>query len=378
MKIQFASRGPRRIGSGIPIQYGAARRPTPRLRWLLVILIASSPLIYLAWIMLRGGLTVDASGVLAYETTRAGAMVSGVVSEVLVEENDTVRAGDPLVRLENPEIRGRIRHLRAELERIRADKSRARERARRSLGLAGEEIAALQALLADQTDWLEQVGALSRSAAVTGRERYEIAARLQETRRRLMQAREREREAARSLEQGEAGLRERERQLRLALDMARTNQRFLDVHASADGDVVEIDVRPGDAVGPGTTLMTLTRPSRPRLTAYLRPADGRFVAPGASVGVRLPDGTRLSGMVSGRPRLTGRVPATMRPLIQNTDAALMVRVELDEPVPAAMAVHGLPVSVEFASGLDVALTRLDLQPVMDGTASAFAQGPEAR
>ncbi|MEX0386390.1 HlyD family secretion protein [Spiribacter onubensis] len=378
MRVQFTDRGTRRIGSGIPIQYGSARRPTPRLRWFLVILVVSSPLIYLAWMILRGGLMVDASGVLSYETTRAGAMVSGVVREVLVEENDSVAAGQPLIRMENPEIRGRIRHLRQELERMRADKARARDQAQRSLTMARDEIAALETLLDDQTEWLQQVRALSRGGAITGREQYEVAARLQETRRRLMEARERALEAERALQQGDASLRERERQLRLSLDIARTNQTFLDIRADVDGDIVEVEVRPGDTVGPGTTLLTMTRPSVPELTAYLNPADGTFVRAGGRVEVRLPDGTRLPGEVIGRPRLTGRVPPTMRQIIQDAEAALMVRIGLNEAVPEAMAVHGLPVSVEFARGLDVALRRLDLMPAMEGAVTAFAQGQETQ
>ena len=373
MRVQFRGQNPRRIGSGIPVHYGATRRPTPRLRWLLVVLVVSSPLIYLAWMILRGGLTVDASGVLSYETTRAGAMVSGVVREVMVEENDSVTADQPLILMENPEIQGRIRHLRQELERIRADKARARDQAQRARDMARDEIDALETLLADRTEWLAQVRALARAGAVTGREQYEVAARLQETRRQLMEAREREREAALSVQQGDAGLRERERQLRLSLDIARTNQTFLDIRADVDGDIVEVEVKPGDTVGPGTTLLTMTRPSAPELTAYLRPADGPFVNAGGGVQVRLPDGTRLGGQVVGRPRLTGRIPVAMRPLIQDSEAALMVRIALSDPVPEPMAVHGLPVSVEFANGLDVALKRLDLMPALDGAVTAFAQ-----
>ena len=105
-------------------------------------------------------------------------------------------------------------------------------------------------------------------------------------------------------------------------------------------------------------MLTMTRPSAPTLTAYLQPADGLFAQPGRSVRVELPDGTRLPGRVANRPRLTGRMPTALRPFLQTADSALMVDIHLDQRLPEAMSAHGLPVSVEFARGPEVVLSRL--------------------
>ncbi len=370
MKIRFQGQHLTPAPDGFPVRYGPARRSVPRIRWLLIALLVSSPLIYVAWLLLRGGLVVDASGRLAYETVRAGAVVSGVVAEVLAEENDTVAAGSRLIQLENPEIRGRLVHLQDELTRLEGEQREARARAEDELLAVNEEIETLQALVASEAQWVERMAELAALGLVTERERYQAAAETKRTRRQLLDAMNRRSELERIRSQGDINLRAREEDLRLALDIASNKLNFLAIKAPTNGDVVELFVEPGDTVGPGTTLLTMTRPSQPELTAYLRPADGGFVEQNGPVRVRLPDGTQLAGRVAERPRLTGRIPTPMQTLLQDSSAALMVKIALIDRVPDAMAVHGLPVTVEFARGPSVALSRLRFPSAIAGQTDA--------
>ncbi len=366
MKIRFQGQRLAPVSDGIPVRYGPARRSLPRIRWLLIALLVTSPLIYVLWLILRGGLVVDASGRLTYETVRAGAVVSGVVAEVLAEENGTVQAGEPLIQLENPEIRGRLQHLQDELSRLEGEQREAKANAEAALMAVNEEIETLQSLVESEERWVEQMRRLEALGLVTEREQYQAMAETKRTRRQLLDAINRRTDLTRIQTQGDSNLRAREEDLRLALDMANNNLKYLTIKAPANGDVVELLVEPGDTVGPGTTLLTMTRPSPPELIAYLRPADGNFARHNGRVRVRLPDGTQLAGRVTERPRLTGRIPTTMQTLLQDANAALMVKVALIDRVPEAMAVHGLPVTVEFARGPSVVASRLRFPSAIAG------------
>ncbi|MEX0375323.1 HlyD family secretion protein [Spiribacter pallidus] len=362
MNIDFRGEPAPQRSNGLPVRYAPARRAIPRLRWALVALIVTSPILYLGWVVLRGGWVVESTGRLTYETTRIGSVVGGVVSEVLVSENDTVTPGQTLFRLENPAINARVEHLLDELDRLSAEQLAARRRSEAELAVLDEQITALENLIDEQHEWLSQIELLSRSGAVTRAERRRANAELQRSRGDLIRAIGQRQALARSIAQGDPQLREREQALRLSLDMARADRSYLSVKAPDPGSVIELNVEPGDTVGPGSTLLTLARPSRPRLTAYLPPADGAFVQRNRPVTVHLPDGSQLTGRVSDRPTLTGRIPDPMQSIFRESDTALMVRIRLDRPVPASMAVHGLPVEVEFDRGITVMLARMDLIP----------------
>ena len=358
MKVRFDQKRDPAVSRGMRVSYGAARRQVPRLRWFIIALLVTSPILYFGWTILRGGLVVDAPGVLHYETVKFGAVVSGVVRDVHVEENDPVTSGMLLVELGNAELSARVEHLSEELERLAAEQEIYRGRAERRLRAAEREIDSLEQLLASQQQWLSEVQRLSQIGAATSRERLQVEAQRQETNARLLDANNRLQDAERTVDEGDAALRQREQQMRLERDLSRNTMRFLAVRADIDGDVVDLEVEPGDTVGPGTTLLTVARESEPRVTAYLRPRDGRFARKGAPVRVELPDGATLRGEITERPRLTGQVPAGIQRALGDGNANLMVRVQLDDTVPEAMAVHRLPLTVEFASGPGVLWGRL--------------------
>ena len=358
MKVRFEHRRDPTVSRGMRVSYDAARRQVPRLRWIIIALLVTSPIIYFGWTVLRGGLVVDAPGVLHYDTVKFGSVVSGVVRDVHVEENDAVTAGMLLVELENAELAARVDQLGDELDRLGQEQAAQRARAQRRVESAEREIASLEQLLSSQEQWLSEVQRLREMGAATSRERLQVEAQRQDTQSRLLDANNRLEDAERALEQGDEALRQREQQTRLERELARNTMRFLSVRADIDGDVVDLEIEPGDTVGPGTTLLTVARESEPRVTAYLRPADGRFARKDAPVDVQLPDGTRLRGEITERPRLTGQVPAGIQRALGEGNANLMVRVRLDEPVPQAMAVHRLPLTVRFASGPEVLWGRM--------------------
>ncbi|MFM9818000.1 UNVERIFIED_CONTAM: hypothetical protein K0B97_08710 [Spiribacter pallidus] len=106
-----------------------------------------------------------------------------------------------------------------------------------------------------------------------------------------------------------------------------------------------------------TIILGLTRDRLPP-----RPADPRPTLPAPTVSCIITcynEGACVERTVT---TLTGRIPDPMQSIFRESDTALMVRIRLDRPVPASMAVHGLPVEVEFDRGITVMLARMDLIP----------------
>jgi membrane fusion protein (multidrug efflux system) len=213
----------------------------------------------------------------AADTTTVAPRVRGLVSAVLVRDNQTVHAGDPLARIDPEEFDAKVSAARADLADADAQIASARAAL---MSLAAEERLAAAQVIAARTairsssaeadradadrrryDALTATGAVARRDADTYRTAaigaQQAAARAQ---------------AMLAVSQREAGVTVARRpalwaavkeaqakRLRVlaALDLARQDQRHTLVRAPVDGVVGNRQVRVGDYVQPGTRLLTL-------------------------------------------------------------------------------------------------------------------------
>ena len=79
---------------------------------------------------------VYATGVIeAIDCARFGATVAGRVTDVLVEEGDSVRKGDVVIRLDDSQAQARVRDARARLKMAEADIARDQALMNRGVGI---------------------------------------------------------------------------------------------------------------------------------------------------------------------------------------------------------------------------------------------------
>jgi membrane fusion protein (multidrug efflux system) len=224
------------------------------------------------------------------DVTPLGTKVAGLVRDVAVNDYQTVRKGDELVRLEDDDYRGQVAQAAAAVDAAKAAvennrRQRALQEARIERALAGidqaqAQIAAAQAgtevVQADvsrttaersRQEALVSTGSATRQrveAAVADAERF--TAQLASRQADLAQARtglrsnelavEAERRSKAVLESQElqlvADLHARE----AALAVAQVNLSYTRIVAPADGTVGERQVRPGQLVSPGTQVLS--------------------------------------------------------------------------------------------------------------------------
>ncbi len=203
--------------------------------------------------------------------------VRGLVAEILVQHNQAVKRGDPLVRIDAEEFDAKVAAAEAELANavatgaaVRADlvALAAEEKLADSAVVAAES--ALRAAAAEQerarTDAeryanLVTTGAVSRfdadrfrtqalsSAAETDRFRAQLAV----SRNQAAMTRAKRLALEANGAQAEAAL----ARARAALALARQDQTHTTVYAPIDGVVGDRQVEPGDFVQPGTRLLTI-------------------------------------------------------------------------------------------------------------------------
>lgn len=290
------------------------------------------------WLVLRSGRDGDDvySGTIEARDARVGSLVGGRVVEVLVEEGDSVEAGQLLVRLDDgllvPQVKeqeARVAQAKANLDRVTSGPRREQiERARIEWERAEKERKRQESLLAQ---------------ALTSDEAYDAAAAASQS---ALQTYEELRRGSRS---------EDERQARAAWEEAERRLAFLErqlaeceVHSPARGVVETIDLRPGDIVAPNQGVVSILEPSELWVRVFVPETRLGLVRVGQAADVfidtfpKRPFPARVIS-IGARGEYT---PRNVQTAEQREDQVFAVKLDI-EPVPELKP--GMAATVRFAA-----------------------------
>jgi membrane fusion protein (multidrug efflux system) len=255
----------------------------------------------------------------AADASEIAPRIRGLVAEVLVRDNQPVRTGDPLVRIDAEEYDSRTDSAAADLAEAQADVASA---SAALASLNAEESLAAANVRAAGTDIRATAAEAERADA--DRRRYEaLAANGFATRRDLESRRSAavgaEQAALRSrallaVSERQAGVTSARRSMleaalaraeahvqrsRAAVALAGQDRRDSLVRAPIDGIVGNRQVQRGDYVQPGSRLLTLVPIRNAYVTAYFKETQIRRMHRGQPVSIRVEalDGPALTGVV---------------------------------------------------------------------------------
>lgn len=336
MKIRFDSRKEARPteDGGLAVLYAPGKRIAYRLRWYLILLLAASPLIWFAGWMLRGVWLVEAPAVLRLESTELRAGETGRVMTLAVMPGERVSAGQALVSLENPELEARM----ARLEVGAGERASPLDPA-----LIEQERRLLNARLARSVAWANQVDALRRQGAATESERLAALAARDQLHRDTLAFEQQ----VRTLQLTRDDMLQQERAAEHA--WLQTRRERLSISAAHDGTILDVLIKPGETVGPGTLLMRLENGDAPRLWIYLDPRETPLARPGQAIRVRMPDGHWRDAHVLGTADSAAHLPGDLRNGLGTQARGVLVSAAFDTALPDHWRIDQLPLQVRFPS-----------------------------
>jgi multidrug resistance efflux pump len=274
------------------------------------------------------------SGMIEARDADIGSLMGGRVSEVLVQEGDSVKAGQAIVRFDryilDPQVKeqeSRVAQMKANLERV--------QRGPRSEEVARAKIAWQQA----ESERVREEGLLKQG--VTAQAAYDVAAAKANT------AKEQYDELSRGsrredIAQAKAQLAAEES----ALAMLHRQVEESEVRAPADGVIQTMDLRPGDMVAPNQAVAVLLESNELWVRVYVPETRLGNVKVGQPVDVSIDTFPKrfFKSKVQSISERAEYTPRNVQTPEQREDQVFAVRLHLD-PAPELKA--GMTATVRF-------------------------------
>jgi HlyD family secretion protein len=293
--------------------------------------------------------TVVATGTLEAVEVDVAPLVPGRVVRVLVNEGDSVQAGQTVAELTQPTVQAAVEQSKAQVQASRAALSEAQTGPRAAeIRRAQAELAAATAEVARTTKDLERARTLSRTGTIPQQQRdaAESAAR------QAVARREAARQSLLLLQQGSRPERIAQARAQVAgaeagLSGTVASANDLILVAPVAGVVLSRNAEPGEVLPAGQSAVTIGETQRPWVRVYVNEHD----LPGISVG------STAHGVLDGMPdrSFTGRVvsinsKAEFTPRVALTDeerADLMFGVKVEFDGSGGALKPGLPITVSI-------------------------------
>jgi multidrug resistance efflux pump len=207
--------------------------------------------------------TISGAGLVEPETENIsiGSHLPGVAVEVAVKVGQKVKAGDLLFRLDDRQLTAEMKVREANLTAAKASLERLEQMPRpEDIPASDARIREAQANLTEKEDKAKRARNLSGRGALSEEEVFQAQQMFQVAREQLERVKAENRLLkAGAWEPEKAVARATVQQMQSQLDQTRIELERLRVKASVDGEVLQVNVRPGEFVGapPGQTLILL-------------------------------------------------------------------------------------------------------------------------
>jgi multidrug resistance efflux pump len=333
MKISFLKGNQKGAGmnNGMKVPYGAGRRVFPQLRWILVMLLATSPIHFFVLRAVYDALHVETRGVLLSETVTIHPFSDGVIDTVLVRPWMKVDSGAILLQYRPVGRWGVVQNVPVGVD-LGAVRALYTEQASvdRSIALAQKELRLARDRLSGIL-WLQ-----AREAATEA----EVAG----ARLRVIQA-EAQMEQLNLRKDLIVGRLAEDRRT-VKLESAAFDTKVM--RATCSGLVLIARAETGRTIRADEDIFVIEKsPTRYFVSAMLDPKDIGLAMPGRKAKVVLSNGRKLRAIVSDMGPFIDSTIIDPLEAVRRGDRQLQVTIDLMDSLPADARLSGLPVRVRY-------------------------------
>ncbi len=326
---------------GLAVRYAAAKRRVPRLRWYLLVMLVSAPLLFFVVRFVSEYVwdTAPAFVVMEQATLKAG--VAGYV-DALVPQGTTVPEGTRLASVQ------RVSEARLEPEAqvasMRAAKLDLRAPVKR-VALAQAALALAQEQRGGRERQRKLVHELVDQGAATAGERAAADAQWTAARSDEIRAQSDLLAATETLQR----LRSEQARAEIITPTPPTARASVEGPlAPFDGVVIRTLVARHEWVSAESDIAVLQSLAEPLVRAYLQPSEARHARPGEHASLHFLDGVNISATVLRVEAEAALIPSDRIGPLAPRNRAVVVLLKPENPLPAPYRLNSLPLDVRFS------------------------------
>ncbi|MBP2635965.1 MAG: multidrug resistance efflux pump-like protein [Firmicutes bacterium] len=345
MKVSFSpnKKNDATIENNVRLPYSAGKRVFPKIRWVLILLLVSSPFILFAGKIVLDWAFVTSPGMLWMEKKTINSIEPGIVDKVYFHRGEEAAPAAPILKVKRRIPEGRLEQIALlEAERDAANGSyqtAAPVRGNADAAYLGQQSVAYYQNLRDNTKWLLQQGAATQAEMNAAENRLsEVKAGM----------------AAATAVNGTAGSTAvnpaRIAQIEQSIkSLKQMTEEYFTVNTGAGGKVSSVFVTEGQSFAAGEPLAVLVDTQKVYIVTYVDPGDFKNITLGTVANVKLPgSGRQIKAVVEQPPVSADNVPTGISEKMYSANMrGVQIYLKTQEPLKPEELIEGLPVTVKW-------------------------------
>lgn len=339
MKISFSQnkKTDATVENNVKLPYAAAKRAFPQIRWIIILLIVSSPFIMLLGKILLDWLFVTSPGTVWMEKKIINSIEAGTVDKVFYHAGDMVTVDTVMFRIARkiPENRiEQIAFLEAERDAANLEGGNSREFSE-EINLAQQNVNYYEKAL-NNTKWLMDRGAATRAEMDLAENR------LREAKAALAGLTASSAKSA----VNPARIAQVEQSLK---SLKKMTGGFAELKSGLAGKVHSISVSEGQSFSAGEPLAVIVNTQQVYIVTYVNPSDFNKIKTGTTATVKiLGTGRKIKAVVEQQPVVADNVPNGISDKFYRVSMrGVQIFLKVIDPLQEEEIIDGLPVVVEW-------------------------------
>lgn len=355
MKVTFQTQKQRDPDkeNGVQVPYGPARKHLPRVRWWLILLVVFSPLLYFLSTLVRDISLIEVPGTITFPSQTYRSIAPGLVENVWVKANDVVAEYQPLVQLLDASLDRQISQLEAEQNTLAVwNENRFSQQSPNSF--VDFQLEQARRSLNNQEAHLKSLTRLLEAGAATRGEYLAAEQAMNDALQRVMALHEQQQSQMlrwqneyRQIAEQRQGYEQRLSDLNNRLSSLYDQRADLSIRSTGAGQVLNVMVVKGEAVGPGTPLLEVGNRDRAEIQVYIPVDDIGYAQLGQQGTVSLTSNRSFRAEIVRLPQTAGRSPGEFSGPFRDRATGILAIMAPLNPMPDQLAVNGIPVVVYF-------------------------------
>jgi multidrug resistance efflux pump len=329
-----------------PKDYGQGKRTPPKIRWVLIILLISIPLIYLVYMLLDETILAESQGVVVFDTVKIRAPEAGYVETLFVEEGQPVKRGQVLLQFKSPKVDATLAYL--EKEKVRAEQqienitTKSTESLKTHLKTLEKDIISSQLVYDKFSKYYKANGHMA-------------SLELEQARKNVISAKEAYSQLKHQIKQVglendlmvEVNYKRKLEEVNHKIRQASLKKQYFLIKSPAKGAVKQIDIHRGEFLPAGQDIIDIVTNNNIHVVGFFDPKEAENIKPGVKVSMTLPDNFSIKGEVVSVPNYADKTPMSFQNPLATRENKLIAMIQFKEALPKKYRVFGLPVDISL-------------------------------